>query len=147
MNAPKLPAPLETAPTIGEWFAVDPDGRITILTGRVELGQGSLTALRQIAADELNCAPEHLEIHAADTGATPDEGFTAGSVTIPLGGAAVRWAASALRQAVIEAAAARLGADTGAREAEAARRTLEPGAGRRRADGPARTHGRRALRA
>ncbi len=79
MNAPKLPAPLETAPTIGEWFAVDPDGRITILTGRVELGQGSLTALRQIAADELN-----------------------------------RWAASALRQAVIEAAAARLGTDAGA---------------------------------
>ncbi|MGI1663340.1 molybdopterin cofactor-binding domain-containing protein [Palleronia sp. KMU-117] len=109
MNAPKLPAPLETAPRIADWLAVSPDGAITILTGRVELGQGSLTAIRQIAADELNCDPEQLEIHAADTGATPDEGFTAGSVSIPLGGGAVRWAAAALRQAILQAAAARIG--------------------------------------
>ena len=111
MNVPKLPAPLEVAPLIRDWFSVGADGTITILTGRVELGQGSLTALRQIAADELNCAPDDLAIHAADTGATPDEGFTAGSMSIPQGGAAVRWAASALRAALLLAAAGRLGVD------------------------------------
>ena len=55
--APQGPAMLRANPRLESWVRITPDGRITVLTGRVELGQGVLTAMRQIAAEELDVAP------------------------------------------------------------------------------------------
>ena len=98
------PPILAEAPTLGHWVRLSPDRGISVLTGRVELGQGNLTALLQIAADELNCEVEALHIMPARTGVTPNEGFTAGSVSVSAGGVAMRLAASALRVALLRVA-------------------------------------------
>lgn len=108
--APKLPPPLADAPLLGDWVRIDDAGRITFLSGRVELGQGALTALLQMAADELGADPVEVSIQGARTDCTPNEGFTAGSVSISIGGQALRWAASALRRSILVAGAERLSA-------------------------------------
>ena len=53
MNAP-LPAMLHDNPRLDRWIAFPTRGKVTVLTGRVELGQGVLTAMAQIASDELD---------------------------------------------------------------------------------------------
>lgn len=106
--APRLPPPLADAPLVGDWVRID-GGRIVFLSGRVELGQGVVTALRQMAADELGVLPDEIALETARTDRTPNEGFTAGSVSISFGGQALRWVASALRRLILEAAAERLG--------------------------------------
>lgn len=97
------PAPLNDAPLLGDWVAVD--AGITFYTGRVELGQGNLTALAQMAADELGVAPEAIALVPARTDRTPNEGYTVGSMSVSQGGQALRWAASALRHLILRAAA------------------------------------------
>jgi CO/xanthine dehydrogenase Mo-binding subunit len=61
MNA-SLPGPLNDNPNLDRWVAFPSPGKVTILTGRVELGQGVLTAMAQIAADELDVAMERNEV-------------------------------------------------------------------------------------
>ena len=55
MNAP-LPGPLADNPSLDRWVSFPSPGKVAIGTGRVELGQGVLTAMAQIAADELDVA-------------------------------------------------------------------------------------------
>lgn len=99
------PAVLQKAPLISDWIRFDPSGRLDVFTGRVELGQGNMTALLQIAADELDIDPAHVTITGADTTKTPDEGFTSGSMSIAQGGIALRLAASAARHVLLARAA------------------------------------------
>lgn len=47
-----LPGNLGAAPTLDAWLKIDSEGRVTVFTGKVEIGQGILTALAQIAAEE-----------------------------------------------------------------------------------------------
>ena len=51
MNAPALPGPLNDNPSLARWVRLPAPGKIEIATGRVEIGQGVLTAMVQIAAD------------------------------------------------------------------------------------------------
>ena len=67
-----------------------PDGRVLVHTGKVELGQGILTALGQIAADALGLAPVMVTVLAADTALSPDEGVTSGSLSVQDAGRALR---------------------------------------------------------
>jgi CO/xanthine dehydrogenase Mo-binding subunit len=83
------------------------DGSVHVRTGKVELGQGILTALTQIAAHELGIAPERVQVLAADTLHGPDEGVTSGSNSVHDAGAA-------LRQACVEARARAEGASDAA---------------------------------
>jgi CO/xanthine dehydrogenase Mo-binding subunit len=108
--APRVPPPLADAPLLRDWVRVDAARRIVFLSGRVELGQGVVTALRHMAADELGVGPNEIAIETARTDRTPNEGFTAGSVSISFGGQALRWAAAALRRLILGAAAERLAA-------------------------------------
>ena len=101
-----LPAPLALSPLVADWIRVA-GRRVEVLTGRVELGQGNLTALLQIAAEELDVDPADCVIIGGDTTLTPDEGFTSGSLSIAVGGMALRLAASAARH-ILLAEAARL---------------------------------------
>src|SRR5262249_39636154 len=68
-----------------------------------------LTALAQIAAEELDVAYERVEIVSADTARTPNEGQTAGSLSVENSGTALRFACAEARQILFELAAAKLG--------------------------------------
>jgi nicotinate dehydrogenase subunit B len=95
--------------SLDRWLSVDSAGTITIRTGKVELGQGILTALVIIAADELDVHPIRIRIESAITGISPNEMITAGSRSIEESGAALRQACAHARRIMLEAAAERLG--------------------------------------
>jgi CO/xanthine dehydrogenase Mo-binding subunit len=77
---------------------LEADGTVTITVGKVELGQGILTALAQIAAEEMDVAVEKIRILPASTTHSPDEGVTSGSLSIQDGGKALRAACASLLQ-------------------------------------------------
>ena len=104
-----LPGNLGAAPTLDAWLRIDADGGVTVFTGKVEIGQGALTALAQIAAEELDVALSDIRMVSGDTALTPNEGYTSGSQTIEYGGAAIRFACAEARAILIEKASARLG--------------------------------------
>ena len=70
---------------IDDWIEIHADGRVTVKTGKVELGTGLMTALAQIAAEELDVAVENVDVVGPWTGRSPDEGYTAGSRSIKPG--------------------------------------------------------------
>ena len=109
MNAPVLPGPLADNPSLDRWVSFPAPGRVTVLTGRVEFGQGVLTAMVQIAADELDVAMERITIRSGDTELTPNEGYTAGSQSIQFGGVAMRQACADVRGLFLDQAAKVLG--------------------------------------
>jgi nicotinate dehydrogenase subunit B len=96
-----LPESLADHDSINAWIRIEESGRVTILTGKTELGQGIRTALMQIAAEELDVNMERLSIILADTGQTPDERYTAGSASIENSGTAIRNAAAEARQQLL----------------------------------------------
>ena len=56
-TAARLPGSLNNNRSLQAWMRIGGDGNATVYTGKVELGQGILTALWQIAAEELDLAP------------------------------------------------------------------------------------------
>ena len=106
-GAANLPGSLKKTPLLDSWIRVEASGHVTVLTGKAELGQGISTALVQLAAEELDLPMSAVSIHAADTGATPDEGYTAGSHSMQDSGSAIRAAAAEVRQILVGEAAAR----------------------------------------
>ena len=100
-----LPVMIRSNPSLNAWISVAPDGAITVFTGRVELGQGCLTAMRQIAAEELDVSPASLTVISGDTALTPNEGVTSGSFAIKQGGAALGLACADAKATLIASAA------------------------------------------
>ncbi len=109
---PPLPGSLQANPQLDDWIRVEPDGTITVRTGKVELGQGILTAIALIAAEELDVALARIRVERADSGRPPVEFMTVGSMSIETSGAAVRQAAAEARRLLLERAAERLGVTT-----------------------------------
>lgn len=88
---------------------LDEDGTATLLTGTVETGQGSLTILAQIVAQELGISTDDVNVVSADTDATPmDTGAIASRTTYVTGNAA-RLAAEKVKTMLFEVAAPMLG--------------------------------------
>lgn len=87
------------------------DGSITVLTGKVDVGQGSRTEIQQAAAEELHVSPETVRVMLADTAVTPDDGSTAGSRTTPSTVPVVRRACASAREMLVRAAAEEWGVD------------------------------------
>src|ERR1035441_1512334 len=112
MNAPVLPGPWASNPSLERWVAFPAPGKVTVSTGRVELGQGVLTAMAQIAADELDVAMARIVICSGDTERTPNEGYTAGSQSIQFGGVAMRQACADVRALFLDQAAKIIGCAT-----------------------------------
>jgi isoquinoline 1-oxidoreductase len=83
------------------------DGIVTVMTGKVECGQGARAQITQAAAEELGLAPEQVRLIMADTSLTPDDGMTAGSRTTPSTLPAIRKACAAAKQLLAEFAAKR----------------------------------------
>jgi CO/xanthine dehydrogenase Mo-binding subunit len=94
-----------SARTLGARIHIGRDGVITVLTGKVEGGQGARTELSQAAAEELGVPLGAVQMLMADTGTTPDDGGTYGSMTTPRTVPPVRHAAAAARNLLIEFAA------------------------------------------
>ena len=95
---------------LDDWLAINPDGTVTAFSGKVELGTGVRTALAQIVAEELDLPLERVQMVMGDTERTPDEGYTAGSMTVSSSGSALRNAAALARRSLLEMAAERLDA-------------------------------------
>lgn len=110
-SRPDLPGSLKTTPLLDAWIKIDAEGRITVFTGKAELGTGIRTAFLQIAAEELGVSPERLTVVTADTSFTPDEGYTAGSHSTADSGTAIANAAAQVRQLLVQTAAAKLDVD------------------------------------
>jgi nicotinate dehydrogenase subunit B len=104
----KLPGDLNTTTYLDSWIRIDGDGKITVLTGKAELGQGIKTALLQVAAEELGVEPAAIALVTADTARTPNEGYTAGSHSMQDSGTAILNAAAQVRAILVATAAARL---------------------------------------
>lgn len=103
-NATPSPSLLDN-PNCADWLDFSRDGKVLLRTGKVEIGQGILTALVQIAADELDIDPERFEVLSGHTRLGPLEGQTSSSLSIEVTGRAVRQAASAVRHQLAAEAA------------------------------------------
>ena len=103
---------LADAPGIDDWLAFNEDGSLTVLSGKVELGQGIATALAQVAADELDIKLERVRVLMADTERTPDEGGTTGSRSLETSGVAIRLAAASAREHLLALAFEQLESQT-----------------------------------
>lgn len=89
---------------------VNEDGSATLVTGTVETGQGSLTVLAQIAAEELGITAGDVHVVSGDTDSTPMDSGAIASRTTYVTGNAVRLAAAAAKEILFRAAAPVLGA-------------------------------------
>src|SRR5262245_18924269 len=105
----RLPGSLQTNRKLDGWIRVNADGTVTVFTGKVELGQGILTALKQIAAEELDLPLARVRLISGDTGQTPNEGQTAGSQSVENSGTALRLVGAEVRAILLDLAAKRLG--------------------------------------
>src|SRR5499433_3680955 len=94
---------------LDSWLMVQKDGSVTVMTGKVELGTGVSTSLRQIVADELDCPFEKITWIQGDTANTVDQAPTFGSQTIKRGGGQLRQAAAEAKATLLSLAAVRLG--------------------------------------
>jgi CO/xanthine dehydrogenase Mo-binding subunit len=103
VDEPALPKDLAANPILSRWIEVGEDGVIGVRVGKVELGQGIVTALAQIAADELGVEIAAVRMLPAGPDG-PDEGLTAGSMSIADSGPAVRVAAANVRALFLRAA-------------------------------------------
>jgi CO/xanthine dehydrogenase Mo-binding subunit len=98
---------------VDSFIAIDGDDKVTIYSGKVELGTGALTAIAQIAAEELSVPVDRVTIIQGDTALTPNQGPTFASLTIQNGGMQIRRAAATARAALLGLAAARFSVATG----------------------------------
>jgi nicotinate dehydrogenase subunit B len=104
----KLPGNLNTNRRLDRWLKINRDGTVSVFPGKVEIGQGILTALAQIVAEELDVNLERIRLAPANTSYSPDEGMTSGSQSITDGGSALRYASAEARFLLLQQAAQRL---------------------------------------
>ena len=113
-TAPALaPAKAVDKARIESFVAIQGDGRATIYTGKVDLGNGSRTAMAQLAADELDLPFDRITLVMGDTATTPDQWLTGASTTIAQGGMELRRACATARAALLARGAAKLGLAAG----------------------------------
>jgi nicotinate dehydrogenase subunit B len=98
--------------SVDSFLMIHADNTATLRSGRIELGQGSTTALMTIAAEELDMETTQFRHIAFDTGGptpSPNTGNTGGSSSITTGAPLVRMAAASAKQALLALAATNLG--------------------------------------
>ena len=105
-----LPGSLGGNRMLDAWIRINADGTATVFNGKVELGQGIVTALAQIAAEELDLPLARVQMISGDTGRTPNEGQTAGSQSVEDSVTALRLAAAEVRALLLALGAPKLDA-------------------------------------
>jgi nicotinate dehydrogenase subunit B len=103
-----LPLSLANNRSLDRWIGFALDRTVRLAVGKVELGQGVLTALSQIAAEELDVPLACVRVLSGDTDDAPDEGNTASSQSIEVSGASVRRVSAEVRMRVLDRLARRL---------------------------------------
>ncbi len=103
-----IPPGLAANPSLDRWVSFTADEKVRIAFGKVEYGQGTMTSLAQIGADELDISWSRVIVEEPSTGSAPDEGLTVGSMSTEMSGASVRMACAEVRALFLDAAAARL---------------------------------------
>jgi CO/xanthine dehydrogenase Mo-binding subunit len=97
------------ADEVDSYLAIGADGRITVFSGKVDLGTGICTAMTQIVAEELDVPMDRVIVIQGDTLLTPDQGPTYGSLSIQNGGMQLRQAAATARKHLVDLASRKLG--------------------------------------
>jgi CO/xanthine dehydrogenase Mo-binding subunit len=103
-EAKPLPASLEANPRLSCWLSFGANGQVIISPGKVEIGQGILTALSQIAADELDVPLARIQLETVATPTSPNEGVTSGSLSVQNSGAALRHVCAEARAIFLQVA-------------------------------------------
>ena len=111
VSRPDLPASLAVNPRRAQWLSWAGDGCVEVRSGKVEIGQGILTALAQIAAHELRLPLDRIRMIPASTAHSPDEAVTSGSLSVQESGTAIGIACAEFRARLVARAAERLGTD------------------------------------
>ena len=88
------------------FLAIGADGRVTVFSGKVDLGTGVRTALTQMAAEELDVPLDRVTVIQGDTALTPDQGPTYGSLSVQSGGVQIRQAAATARRRLMRTSGA-----------------------------------------
>jgi len=97
---------------------INQDGTVTVMTGKVEEGQGPRAQLSQAAAEELRVDVDRIRLVMSDTELVPDDGITAGSRTTPSTVPAVRQGAATARELLARLAAGQWKVDAGSLEVQ-----------------------------
>jgi CO/xanthine dehydrogenase Mo-binding subunit len=90
---------------VASWLHIAQDGRVTVFTGKVEMGQGIRTSLAQEVAEELRVPVESITMVMGDTDLVPWDAGTFGSRTTPTMGPELRMMAAAGRELLVKMAA------------------------------------------
>jgi hypothetical protein len=98
----ELPEPAEG---VAAWLHIGEDGKVTVYTGKVEVGQNIRTSLSQLVAEELMVPISSITMIMGDTDLVPYDRGTFGSLTTPQMGPQLRRAAATAREALLEMAA------------------------------------------
>ncbi len=106
----RLPPTLNANRRLDRWLRINADGTVTVRTGKVEIGQGIVSAMAQIAAEELDVNYSRIRMVPVDTSESPDEGSTTGSRSIEEGGSALRQVCAEVRDLLMQTAARKLNA-------------------------------------
>jgi nicotinate dehydrogenase subunit B len=93
------------------WLHIGEDGKVTVFTGKVEVGQNIRTSLAQVVAEELRVSFDAITMVMGDTDLTPWDAGTFGSLSTPTMGPQLRAMSATARQMLIAAAALRWDAD------------------------------------
>jgi nicotinate dehydrogenase subunit B len=88
---------------------IDENGTVTCYTGKIEMGQGIITSLPQMMADELNVSVDRIKIVMGDTDICPWDQGTWGSLSTRVFGQTMRTATAEARGVLLELASAQLG--------------------------------------
>jgi CO/xanthine dehydrogenase Mo-binding subunit len=111
---------------ISAWLHIGEDGRVSVYTGKAEVGQDIRTSLAQVVAEELRTPVASITLVMADTALTPFDMGTFGSRTTPIMAAQLRKVAAAAREMLVDLAAQRWSVDRAALVAQAAAVTHPP---------------------
>ena len=108
---------------VSAWIHIDADGKVTVFTGKVEIGQNIRTSLAQSVAEELRAPFASITMVMGDTDLVPWDMGTFGSRSTPTMGPQLRTMAMTAREMLIETAAERWKADPATLQAENGRVT------------------------
>jgi nicotinate dehydrogenase subunit B len=103
----QMPAP-DTS-DFNAYLKIGTDGKVTCYVGKIEMGQGIVTSLPQIVAEELNVPYDSIDLVMGDTDLCPYDFITAGSMSTRIFGVALRSASCEARGVLKELASEYLG--------------------------------------
>jgi isoquinoline 1-oxidoreductase len=104
----RLPARQGYPTDLNAYLRIAPDGRVTCFSGKVELGQGAMTVLAQILAEELDVAYDSVDMVLGDTDLCPYDMGTFGSMNVRNFGPALRGAGAEARAVLLQMAGEQL---------------------------------------